>query len=432
VPRSTKSFTTLGIGAIAACVLGFGYWASTAMIAGAVVASGAFVAAGENKIIQHLEGGVIRRIVVKEGDIVEPGQTLVELDEVGPAADLRRLVLKRIHSAAMATRLLAEMEERDELVFPASLMAEVADAEMASILRNQQQSFEASRRSLRSEIASQQEGIKALERRIEGSEIQLRFVHEQIALLQEELVGKGQLLEKGLVKKPEVLAVRRSMANLQGEIGRLNGEMGDARERIARGNEQILSIRHAAVKQAVERMQEVNADLKDVTEKIRAAKAVLDRVTINAPVKGVVVKLNFHTAGGVIQPGKGIMEIVPLDKGLLIEVRIRPQDIDNVKHGADAEVRLTAMNKRTTPMVRGKVVYVSADSLAEDPAKRRTGTDVYIARIELDEQEAARIPHFKPSPGMPAEVYVKTTERTFFDYLMKPIEDSMTRAFRES
>jgi HlyD family secretion protein len=229
-----------------------------------------------------------------------------------------------------------------------------------------------------------------------------------------------------------VLAVKRAIANLQGETGRLRGEIGDARERIARANEQIMSLRHAAVKTAVERMQEVNAEFNDVTEKIRAARAILDRITINAPVRGVVVKLNYNTPGGVIQPGKGVMEIVPMDKGLVIEVRVRPQDIDSVKKGADAEVRLTALNQRQTPLVKGKVVYVSADSLAEDPSKRRNGNDAYIARIQLDAAEAAKVPGFSPTPGMPADVYVKTTDRTFFEYLMKPIRDSMARAFRES
>jgi HlyD family secretion protein len=161
---------------------------------------------------------------------------------------------------------------------------------------------------------------------------------------------------------------------------------------------------------------------------------MLDRVIITAPVKGIVVKLNYHTPGGVIQAGKNVLEIVPLEKGLVIEARIRPQDIDSVKRGAEAEVRLTALNQRQTPMIKGKVIYVSADSLAEDPAKRRiAGNDAYVARVQLDPTDTAKyIPNFQPTPGMPADVYVKTTDRTFFEYLMKPIHDSMARAFRES
>jgi HlyD family secretion protein len=434
VPRSTRSFTALGFGSMAVCVLGFGYWASTAMIAGAIVANGSFVASGENKIIQHLEGGVIRKIVVAEGDVVEPGQTLVVLEETGPAAELRRLILKRIHTAAVIARLNADMEDKDELVFAESLQAEAKEVGATAILRSQQLTFQAARRALYSEIATHREGIKALERRIEGGEVQLKYVKEQLTLLEEELSGKGQLLGMGLVRKPEVLAVRRTFASLQGEVGRLNGEIGDARERIARANEQILALRHSTVKAAVERMQEVNAELNDVTEKIRSAQAMLDRVIITAPVKGIVVKLNYHTPGGVIQAGKNVLEIVPLEKGLVIEARIRPQDIDSVKRGAEAEIRLTALNQRQTPMIKGKVIYVSADSLAEDPAKRRiAGNDAYVARVQLDPTDTAKyIPNFQPTPGMPADVYVKTTDRTFFEYLMKPIHDSMARAFRES
>jgi HlyD family secretion protein len=228
------------------------------------------------------------------------------------------------------------------------------------------------------------------------------------------------------------MVLQRSRANLEGEVGRIMGDIGDAKERIARSHEQINGVRKTAIKTAVEQMHEVRGELVDVRERMASAKGILDRVRITAPVRGVVVKLRYHTQGGVIEAGKNIMEILPIQEELIIEARVRPQDIDSVKHGQHAMVRLTALNQRITPMVSGDVIYLSADTLADEKKSQQVGpTDVYIVRVKLNSAEALSVPGFSPTPGMPAEVYIKTSERTFFQYLAKPIHDSMVRAFRE-
>jgi HlyD family secretion protein len=432
VPRATRQFTVFGFSALAIGVFGFGYWASTALIAGATVTSGAFVATGQNKQIQHLEGGIIKEILVREGSVVEPGQTLILLDETAPTTELRRLVLRQARLAAIVTRLRAEVRDESELVFPADMLARANDSEIAAILGAQQLTFLARRKSLQSEIATLQEGINALEKRVEGGKVQLKYVHEQLSLFEEEIETKGKLLQSGLIKKSEVLALRRAQAAMQGEVGRLNGEIGDASERIARTREQIIAVRNVAMKAAVEQLHEVTAEYNDLTERVRSSSAILDRIKITAPVPGVVVKLRYHTPGGVIEPGKPIMEILPLHEELIIEARIQPKDIDHVKKGQDAVIRLTALNKRVTPMVNGKVIYVSADAVLDDRGGRPSVTDVYVARIKLDPADTSKIPGFTPTPGMPAEVYIQTAERTFFEYLMQPVMDTMMRAFRES
>lgn len=432
VPRKTRSFVLLGFASIAVSVIGFGHWATSAMIAGAIVVGGAFVATGDNKVVQHFEGGVIQRIAVHEGDVVEAGQTLIVLDDTRPAAELRRLILKRASAGALAARLRAEAKDEAKLVFPPDLLAHADDPVVADILRNQQLTFAASRQALMGEIATLREGVKSLERRIEGGETQIHHTREQLALLDQEIAAKSALVDRGLVTRPHVLALQRAAANLRGEIGRLTGEIGDARERISRAHEQIAALRSAAVSAAVEKLQAVDAEHRDVIEQIRAAQAVLERITITAPVRGVVVKLNYKTPGGVIQAGKSILEIVPVENELVIEVRVRPQDIDSVRRGAEAEVRLTALNRRTTPMIPGSVVYVSADSLGDQPGQRGA-SDAYVVRVALNGEALSRLAAgFKPTPGMPAEVYIRTTERTFLEYLMRPIKDSMERAFRET
>jgi HlyD family secretion protein len=202
---------------------------------------------------------------------------------------------------------------------------------------------------------------------------------------------------------------------------------------MARGREQIAAARKAAIKTAVEQLHDVRAELGDVRERIRTARGVLDRIQIVAPVRGVVVKLRYHTPGGVIEAGKNIMEILPLQTEVIIEARIRPQDIDHVKRGQHAMVRLTALNQRLTPIIAGQVVYVSADAVPDEKkGVQQAPSDIYLARIALDPKEATSIPAFTPTPGMPAEVYITTSERTFFEYLTRPIRDSMARAFREN
>lgn len=432
LPRSTRFPTLAGAVIMIATVLGFGVWGNLAPIAGAVVASGVFVATGQNKIVQHLEGGVIRQIYVREGDVVEQGQLLLELDDTGPRAELQRLFLRSVRLMAMDARLQAEMREDPEITFPNQLKIAASQPEVKEILESQQLTFTARRNNMNSDIRGIQEGIKALNERINGSKVQLDGVHRQIKFIEEEVETKQYLLQTGLVRKPELLVLQRTQANLEGEVGRIMGDIGDAKERIAKAVEQINGVRKTAIKAAVEQMHEVRGDLVDVRERMLSAQGVLDRVRVVAPVKGVVVKLRYHTTGGVIEAGKNILEILPLQEELIIEARVRPQDIDNVKHGQHATVRLTALSQRVTPMVSGEVIYLSADTLADEKKSQQVGpTDIYIVRVKLDTEEASRIPGFSPTPGMPAEVYIKTSERTFFQYLMRPIHDSMSRAFRE-
>jgi len=433
VPRNPRLAKVAGVAIMLATVMGFGVWGNTAPISGAVISSGVFVTTGQNKTIQHLEGGVIRQIMVREGDIVEPGQLLLQLDDISARAELRRLLLREVRAETIEARLDAEAEGRASFEFPARLLASRGDPDVETLLRTQAATFVARRNNMTSEIATHQKAIEALNQKVTGSETQLVAVQRQSALIKEELAGKAALLDRGYIRKPEILALQRNAANLEGEAGRITGDIGDARERIAREIEQIDGVRKQAIKTASEQLQDIGAELNDVKERMRTAKGILDRTSIVAPVKGTVVKLRYHTSGGVIEAGKSIMDIVSLQDEVIIEAHVRPQDIDKIKHSQNAVVRLSGLNQRTTPMVDGKVIYISADALPDD--KQRTlpnGSDLYVVRVRLDVSSVARIHGFEPTPGMPAEVYIRTSERTFFEYLMQPLWDSMSRAFRET
>jgi HlyD family type I secretion membrane fusion protein len=433
IPHKTTTHKVAGYFAVGLTVLGFGLWANTALISGAIVATGLFVTTGQNKTVQHLEGGVIKDILVREGDIVEPGQILVRLDDTTPRAELRRLALRHALNMAKVARYTAEIQGDAEVDVPSDLVPKSAGIDIRDldeIIDTQKLAFDARRKNVQTQIAALNDSINALQKRVDAGGLQEVSTQQQVDLIREEFASKSTLLPGGLIKKSELLALQRTEASLMGEMGRLGGDIGDAKARIARTKEEIAGVRATAIKDAVEQLHQVAADLVDVRERMRAAEGVLTRIDIKAPVRGTVVKLRYHTSGGVIEPGKPVMEIVPLREDLVVEARVRSRDIDHVEVGQRAEVRLTALDQRTTPMAHGHVIYVSADAVPDD-AKPGQSPDSYITRVRIDQIGTSTESNFKPKPGMPAEVYVQTGARTFFQYLMKPVTDSMNRAFRE-
>ena len=435
ISRSSRRASLWGALLLVTFMVVFGFWAGVALISGAIVTAGSFVATGENKIIQHPDGGVIREIRVREGDRVEAGQVLMELDDTAPKAELRRLVLREARLEAMRVRLQAEATRKLELHWPETMKPYLDDPELKSMLEVQMSTFLARQSNVQSEVASLQESINALVQRLDAGKIQLMNVERQAALYTEEIESKSQLVNSGLIRKSELLTLQRAHAGSSGEIGRLLGEVGDARDRIARAKEQINGVYSMAVKTAMEQLHETLGELQDVRERIRSAQAVLQRIQIVAPVRGAVVKMRYHTPGGVVEPGRSILDLLPVDENLLIEVRIRPQDIDHVRVDQEATIRLNFMNARSTPMLTGTVIYVSADAVPDragfNASLDGTNRDVYLARVRLDQSESGKIPGFRAMAGMPVEVFIRTGDRTFFEYLTKPVVDSFQRAFRE-
>lgn len=435
VARSSRRAAWLGVVLLVIFVVGFGYWAGSALMAGAIVTTGSFVVTGENKIVQHPDGGVIKEIRVREGDRVEAGQVLIVLDETTPKAELRRLVLREGRLEAMRYRLQAEAERKTILVWPSTFAAYADDPEAKTMLEAQYSTFEARRKNVESDVAALQESISALVERIDAGKIQLRNTERQVSLYSEEIDSKAQLASSGLIRKSELLTLQRGHAAQNGEIGRLMGEVGDARERIARTKEQINGVHHTAVKTAMEQLHETLGELQDVRERIRSQRAILDRVQIVAPVNGVIVKMRYHTPGGVVEPGRSIMDLLPVDENLVIEARVRPQDIDHVKVGQAATVRLNFMNARSTPMLSGTVIYISADAVPDKAGFNSSldgnSRDIYLARVRLEPDELDKLPSFRAMAGMPVEVYIRTGDRTFFEYITRPVVNSFSRAFRE-
>ena len=429
VPRSIRRHVVFGITLMAVAFGGFGAWAFRAPLAAAVIAQGSFVATGQNKIVQHLEGGIIRDILVAEGDRVEEGQVMIRLDETASLANERELLLRQHRLEATEARLLAEYAEDEVLKFPQQLETLRDDNDIEALLAGQTLAFNVSRRALEQDLTLLSRNSDALAVRKVGYETQLASHRQQLALLEEEHEAKEALFAKGLTRRPEVIAVERVVIEAEGQIGRLEAEIAEIVQIQRKYDVQIEKARSEYRQAALDELQVVQAELESIREKARKARNVLERSEVLAPVAGTVVRLHYHTSGGVIETGKAILEILPSDAPLIIEAMVSRTEIDSVSTGQHATVRLTSLNQRTTPILEGEVFYLSADSIAD----QQDGylQEVYLARVSLSADQLGRVPGFAPMPGMPAEIMIRTEERTFAQYLAKPIVDSMSRAFRE-
>lgn len=430
VPRSVRGHAVFGLTLLVLSFGGFGWWAFTAPLAAAVISQGSFVATGQNKIVQHLEGGIIESIAVREGDRVEEGQVLLNLDQTAARSVERELTLRLWRLEAIEARLLAQSEGREELVFPAHLEeTRGTDLEMAGILEGQTIAFSAALAQLRNELRLLQRDVEALAIRSAGYRSQLDSARTQFEILSTEFAAQSGLLEQGLARRGEVATVQRAMVDAEGELGRLQAEIDEIEEVTARYEAQMESVTDVARRTALEELQATQTEIDALRERLHSAQAVSDRVEILSPVAGTIVRLYYHTAGGVVETGKPIAEILPADEPLVVETLVPRNQIDSVREGEPAMVRLTALNQRTTPVLNGTVDYLSADSVSDQ--SDGTLREVYIARVSLTPEELGRVAGFVPTPGMPAEVMIQTHTRTFVDYLVKPITDSMSRAFRE-
>jgi HlyD family secretion protein len=429
VPRSIRGHVIFGTFLIISAFGGFGYWATQAPLAAAVVSQGSFIATGRNKIVQHLEGGIIEQIYVAEGDMVEAGQVLVRLDETSALGKERELFLRQVRLEVAQARFNSEYKQENTLRFPPHLEKLRADLEVATMMENQSLGFTVSMQGLKNDIGLLERSIEALGIRSSGYQSQLEATQIQVAILAEELADKQTLLDRGLVRRTDVNTVRRAIAEAEGQVGRLTAEINEISEVRDRYTAQIEQTLGEHRDEALDELQVVEAELDGIREQVRTAQEVLNRVDIKAPVSGTIVRLYYHTAGGVVESGKAIVEILPSAEPLIIEAQVPRTNIDSVKIGLHATIRLSALNQRTTPVLEGKVFYVSADTITDQNSTAQQ--EVYLTRISIEPEELLRVPGFSPTPGMPAEIMIQTDERTFVQYLMKPILDSMSRAFRE-
>lgn len=416
---------------IFACVLflgGFGLWSYLAPLQGAAIAQGSLVPEGSRRVVQHKEGGIVAAILVQNGDRVTAGAPLLTLADAGSIATKTALERRLIEIEATALRLRAEEAETPALEFPPELLARAKAASSMDALNAQASLFAARAESLAAKLSILDAQKEQMQATISGLEIQIASLKEQLALIAEEQAAQQELFDKGYATKPRLLALKRASAQLEGQIGQAGTQIQASQRAISEAEEQEAEIRKTRLDEIATGLAKAGSEIAELTQRLAAVDDMIARLTVTAPVSGIVMGLKVKTIGGVVPPGGEILEIVPDDERLVIEARIGVNDINEVGAGQQARIVFPALDQRAQPVIFGEVAEVSPDRI-EDPATR---TAWYLARVTVPESEIEKLGLASLRPGMATEVFISTGERSLVSWLLRPILESIDRAFVES
>ncbi|ESZ26725.1 HlyD family type I secretion periplasmic adaptor subunit [Mesorhizobium sp. L2C084A000] len=416
-----------GYAAMAILMGCFGYWAVSAPLSGAVITQGIISATGGNILIQHPEGGIIQELLVHEGDRVQQAQELILLDRTAAQAELNRLTRQSIALKASASRLEAERDGLDRLAPITEAAPAPFQHNFEVLVQEQQKEFNARLARFRSEQSILRQRVAMHRQSVVGLQAQKQAIEQQAEVVKKELGIKTSLLDKGLTNRTEYSQLLRSEADLVGQAGALEANLASANTQIVEAQQQIERLTTQRVEEALTKLDEVRSSLADIDEQMRASEAVLRRTTIKAPAAGIVVSSTYNSKGSVIAPGEKIMEILPTASGLIVDARLPPKDIDQVRVGQPARLRLSALNMRLTPEISAMVTQVSADRLID----QATHEPYFRAKLKIAANLPPGVKAEQLYPGMPVEAFIGTGERTFFEYLVRPMRDSFARAFTE-
>ncbi|TKV80546.1 HlyD family type I secretion periplasmic adaptor subunit [Bradyrhizobium elkanii] len=406
---------------------GIGTWAVTAPLNGAVVGNAVVKVDGNRKSVQHLDGGIVKELRVKEGDKVNVGDTLIVLDETQARAEYDVLSQQYLVLRATEVRLLTELDHGSTLSMPDDLNARSGDPYLKSVWNGQVSQFESRRSALEGQRSVIREKINQLGSQITGAEAQVKSFTDQITSVRAEAKDIAPLVARGLIARPRILQLERTAFGLEGQIADANASIAKARQAIAEQDQQIAQLDNDRMTDVTRDLRDTQAKILEVIPKTMNAKAVLGRMEIRAPYAGRVVGLSVFSVGGVIQRGDKILDIVPDQDLLTIEAQIAVEDISDVRPNMRAEVHLTAYKQRIVPIIHGDVTQVSADRLT-DP---KSNNPYYVAFVRIDESELASMPNIHLYPGMPATVMIPTVQRTAFEYIVGPLIMSFNHSFRQ-
>ncbi len=426
--RSIRRHILISLVVVVLLVGGIGGWAATSEFAGAVIAQGQLVVDTNVKKVQHPTGGVVAELRVRDGDLVSLGDVVIRLDDTQTRANLAILVKGLDELAARRAREEAELEGKETVVFPDDLTARKDDPEVGRVLTGEATLFEIRRKTREGLKAQLGERVSQSEEEITGLTAQVASKDRQVEWIKKELQGVRELWAKQLVQFNRVTTLEREQARLEGERGQLVASIAQSKGKIAETKIQILQIDQDMRTEVGKDLADIRGKSAELVEKKVAAEDQLKRIDIRAPQSGMVHQLDVHTVGGVISAGQQIMLIVPAADKLIVEAKVQPQDIDQVRVGQTAVLRFTNFNSRTTPEINGEVSIMSGDVTLD----QRSGASYYTVRITVPPNELARLdPAVKLVPGMPVEVFIQTTIRTVVSYFVRPFQDQIAKAFRE-
>lgn len=425
--RSIRLHMIVGLVVVLVLAGGFGGWASSVPISGALIAPGAVVVDSNVKKVQHPTGGVVGEVRAHDGDLVKAGDIVVRLDETVVKASLA-IVVKTLNGLwARAARLEAEQQGLNKIKFPAALTDRADDPDVRDVMASESKLFDVRVNSRVGQKAQLRERITQLDEEITGLRAQEAAKDKEIVLVEKELVGVRQLYDQHLVQITRLTTLERDAARLSGERAQYIASRAQARGKITETELQIIQVDKDMLSEVSKDLREANDKIGEFVERKVTAEDQLRRIDIRAPQDGMVLQSTVHTVGGVITAGDAIMMIVPQADDLSVEAKVNPQDIDKLQIGQKTLLRLSAFNQRTTPELNGVVTRVSADVTTD----QRTGQSYYTIRVSMPPGEIKRLGDVKVIPGMPVEAFVQTGDRTMLSYLMKPLSDQLMRSFRE-
>jgi HlyD family secretion protein len=428
-PRRRRSsilrLSVIGFSAVALLVGSIGGWAAFANLASAAVAGGSVVIDSNVKKVQHPTGGVVGQIMVKNGDAVQAGQVVLRLDETVTRANLGVVTSQLLQLQGRQARLRAERDASGAITYPATW--NVNDPTLAEIVNGEDKLFRSRVEGLKRQKEQLGERIGQLKQEIVGVNAQRDAKENEIKLIQKELSGVQDLFRKNLVPLNRVTSLQREETRLGGERGALIAQAARSGGQITETELQILSLDEQSRTETLKELRETESRIAELQERKIAAEDQLKRVDLRAPQTGIVHELQVATVGGVIGPAETVMQIVPTEEALAIEVRLNPNDIDQMHVGLPSTVRFTAFNQRTTPEVMGTLSRIAAETSSD----QRTGATWFSARISISPEEMGRISHLQILPGMPVEAHITTGKRSALSYFLKPLTDQFARTFRE-
>ena len=426
---SVRKPMIVGVLGLLLLVGGFGTWAVMTQISGAVIAGGQIEVDQNRQVVQHPDGGVVEAILVEEGNTVEAGEVLLRLDPTELQSELSIVESQLFELIARRGRLEAERDEQDTITFDPLLSETAADRPaVKDLMDGQQRLFEARRASIAQAIEQLDKQQDQIADQITGITAQQRSMDTQLALIERELVDQQSLFDRGLAQVSRVLSLQREAARMSGTVGELAANEAQARGRITEIDIEILNLQSQRREEAITQLRDIQSRELELRERRRALLERMSRLDVRAPLSGIVYDLRVFARRSVIRPADPVLYIIPQDRPLVINARVEPIDIDKLTIGQDVTLRFSALDQRKTPELIGTVKLISADAFQDE----NTGQSYYRAEIVLSEGEQAKLPvDTTLLPGMPVEAFIRTEDRTPIAYLVKPLTDYFTKAFRE-
>ncbi|WP_217578662.1 HlyD family type I secretion periplasmic adaptor subunit [Mesorhizobium sp. GbtcB19] len=427
VPDGIRATLTLGFAVISLLIVGGGLWLGLTKVAGAVIAPATVVVESNIKKVQHQTGGTIGGIFAQDGDHVRAGDVLVRLDDTLTKANLQIINGDLDRATVRLARLEAERQGLPEMKLPAALQAETGDPDLAGLVKGEQALFESRAAALTGQKAQLQSRSKQLQNQIEGLKAQKAATDDSVVLLDRDRADVEALYSKKLVSKERVSNVRLEATRAHGEAGRLAAAVAEAEARVSETELQILQLDEQKRSDVTSELRETEAKLTELNERRVVAQDELAKTTIRAPQSGTIQESSVHTIGGVVGAGEVLMMVVPDADDLVVDALIPPSRIDDIRPGQPVSIRFPAFDAGTTPACQGTVRRVSAD-LIKDPQHQ---LPYFSARISVENKTNCLTGAKMLKPGMPAEVHIRTDQRSVWSYLLKPLTDQMSRAFRQ-